>query len=152
MRTEKNEFDAQVGKILSDAREEVPGRLWEGVCARMDAKASRAGWLVTTRRISYGLLAAAAAVALLLTIPGLLDTENNNTDTYSKDYSLAEAVSSGQDLTPAEEVAPEAPSSKETGRETTLPSRVLFRETAPCFRSSPSSIRWSMRVPSECSS
>nr|MBR0298486.1 outer membrane beta-barrel protein [Bacteroidales bacterium] len=112
MRTEKNEFDSQIGKILSDAREEVPGRLWEGVCARMDAKASRGAWVFTARRIGYGLLAAAAAVALLLTIPGLLDS-GNNADTYTKDYSLAEATTSEPAVIFSEDVAEAASESSD---------------------------------------
>ena len=116
MRTEKNEFDTQIGKILSDAREEVPGRLWEGVCARMDAKASPAGWVVTARRFGYGLLAAAAAVALFFTVSGLLNTENNNADTYSKNYSLAEVTAPEQGVEPAEEVTTEAPSVQEESK------------------------------------
>ena len=115
MRTEKNEFDTQIGKILSDAREEVPGRLWEGVCARMDAKATSAGWALSARRIGYGLMAAAAAVALFFTVSGLLNTENNNTDTYSKNYSLAEVTDPEQGLTPAEEVTRGTPSVQDAG-------------------------------------
>ena len=95
MHTEQNDFDLKVRQIMDGAQEAVPARLWRGIYARMGAAApvAKSSGAPLARRLGYGLLAIAAS-ALLLLVSGLFNSENNQTNTLSKNYST-EVVQAG---------------------------------------------------------
>lgn len=110
-----DDFDLRVRSMLEDAAEIPPRRVWKGVSARLDAAAAPVaspwGWMKWA-----GLtLAAAAAIALGVFLPGTKDTSIPTNNHYQEQAMLAQAgesaAATAQAVTaadaPAQEAAPE---------------------------------------------
>ena len=110
-----DDFDLRVRSMLEDAAEIPPRRVWKGVSARLDAATAPAanpwGWMKWA-----GLtLAAAAAIALGIFLPGTKDTSIPTNNHYQEQAMLAQAgesaAATAQAVTaadaPAQEAAPE---------------------------------------------
>lgn len=119
-----DDFDLRVRSMLEDAAEIPPRRVWKGVSARLDAAAAPAvnpwGWMKWA-----GLtLAAAAAIALGIFLPGTKDTSIPTNNHYQEQAMLAQAGESAAATAqavvaadaPAQEAAPETASVRHIAR------------------------------------
>lgn len=69
-----NRFDLEIKALMDSAEEEVPGRVWESVCERLDSAGASSGtgkavFPVWLRRSLAGVAVAAAVVSAVILIP-----------------------------------------------------------------------------------
>ena len=84
-----DDFDLQVRSIFEDAAETPPRRVWKGVSARLDAAAAARPW--AWMKWAGVALAAAAAIALGVFLPGTKNTSIPTNNHYQQQALLAEA-------------------------------------------------------------
>ena len=86
-----DDFDLQVRSIFEDAAETPPRRVWKGVSARLDAAAASAARPWAWMKWAGVALAAAAAIALGVFLPGTKNTSIPTNNHYQQQALLAEA-------------------------------------------------------------
>ena len=86
-----DDFDLQVRSIFEDAAETPPRRVWKGVSTRLDAAAATAARSWAWVKWAGLSLAAAAAIALGVFLPGTKDTSIPTNNHYQEQAMLAEA-------------------------------------------------------------
>ena len=86
-----DDFDLQVRSIFEDAAETPPRRVWKGVSARLDTAAASAAHPWAWMKWAGVALAAAAAIALGVFLPGTKNTSIPTNNHYQQQALLAEA-------------------------------------------------------------
>ena len=79
-----NKFDLEIRSLFDDAREDVPGHIWESIQDRLDIMDSAKRRKLVLLWLSSAVIATAAAAAVILTLflPGTF-TQDNIIDPYS---------------------------------------------------------------------